>query len=139
VKDVLKDATTLVSALDNIEARDELWMHALYAKVPLLNLGISQMGTGKVEWTTVDHDQYGLSPVARINMMNYTEKNVTLKPCELIGFRGLGLNMGIAAAKALGIFKGLDPEKSVKNVKPGTLTAWSADMTSHQLSEVHAP
>jgi hypothetical protein len=64
-----------------------------------------------------------------------------LKPCELIAFRGLGLNVAIAAAKALGIWFGWDPEKQVVetlgvDVLPNTASTWSATNTGHQLVEM---
>lgn len=124
-----------VSALDNIAARDALWYWAKQFEKPLIHLGVSQAGTGNVEWTFKEHDTYSLSPLVRPK--DYTEGNVTMKPCELVGFRGLGLNVAIAGAKALCLFKGHDPDGTLpkEEVEKGMMTSWSATMTGHSLTE----
>lgn len=132
----------IISAVDNIPTRNLLWFYAKAHKVPLLTLGISQSGTGTVEWTWGDHDSYSLSPIATLGQSKKLESlaNVPkeLKPCELVAFRGLGLNMAVAAAKAVSIFKGFDAETVLDTeVLPRTmLTVWDATNTGHTLREI---
>jgi hypothetical protein len=134
---MLEDTTLLVSALDNVEAHDQLWYWAQKAKVPLLHLGISQGGTGRVEWTFGEHDSWSLSPIARLGQ-KYKDANVKLKPCELVGFRGLGLNTAMAGAKALGIWHGVDPEHEIEDVQPQMLTVWDCGLNFHKLEKSEA-
>lgn len=136
--ELLDDTEIIISALDNIPTRTLLWYYARAHRIPLLTLGISQQGTGTVEWTIGEYDTYSLSPIATLGQKKKLEAlaNVPkeLKPCELIAFRGLGLNVAVAAAKALGIYIGFDPEKVIDgNVLPGTATTWDATNTGHSL------
>lgn len=145
VMELLEGVDVIVSAVDNLPTRTLLWYHARAHKIPLLHLGVSQQGTGNVEWTWGTYDTWTMSPIATLGQtakLNSAE-NIPreLKPCELIAFRGLGLNVGIAAAKALGIFVGLDPEKAVNeslqlDVLPNTMSTWTATNTGHQLVKI---
>lgn len=133
--------TLIVSAVDNIPTRNLLWYYAKQHHIPLLTLGISQSGTGTVEWTWEEHDSYSLSPLATLGQQKKLGSlaNVPkeLKPCELVAFRGLGLNMAVAAAKAIGIFKGFDAE-TVLDQEPlprSVLTVWDATNTGHTLRQ----
>lgn len=130
----------IVSALDNIPTRNLLWYYTKQHNIPLLTLGISQSGTGTVEWTWKNHDSYSLSPLATLGqakkLASLSNVPKELKPCELIAFRGLGLNMAVAASKAIGIFKGFDPETVIGDPLPRThLTVWDATNTGHSLRE----
>jgi hypothetical protein len=142
---LLDDAKIIVSAVDNLPTRELLWYHARARRLPILHLGVSQGGTGNVEWTYGRYDTWSMSPILTLGQKKKMEsaENIPreLKPCELIAFRGLGLNVSVAAAKALGIFMGFDPEKVVNerlgvDVLPGTVTTWSATNTGHQLIEI---
>lgn len=137
VEKLLDGTDTLVSALDNIESRDHLWYWAKQFGKPMISLGVSQNGTGAVEWTHDEYCTYSLSPLVRPKDYSEAGAIVTLKPCELVGFRGLGLNVAIAGAKALGLYKGHDPDGSLPKaeVKRGLRTSWSATMTGHTLTE----
>jgi hypothetical protein len=137
VDKILEDTSLLVSALDNVEAHDRVWAWAIANKIPLLHLGISQGGTGRVEWTLGDHDSWSLSPIARLGQ-KYKDANVKLKPCELVGFRGLGLNTAMAGAKALGIWHGVDPEHELEDVQPQMLTVWDCGLNFHKLEKMEA-
>lgn len=137
-QELLDGSEIIVSALDNIPTRNLLWYYAKSHDIPLLTLGISQQGTGTVEWTFRAHDTYSLSPIATLGQKKKMESlaNVPkeLKPCELIAFRGLGLNMAVAGAKALGIYKGFDPEKVLPtDGLPGIMTTWDATNMGHSL------
>ncbi len=137
-----EEPSLIISAVDNLPTRDLLWYYAKQHKIPLLSLGISQQGTGTVEWTVSAHDSYSLSPLATLGqarkLAHASNIPKELKPCELIAFRGLGLNMAVAAAKAVGIYKGFDPEKvlSQEPLPRTVLTVWDATNTGHTLRDI---
>ena len=135
----LDDYDLLVDAVDNLPTRQWLWELGIKG-TPVLHLGVSQVGTGAVEWTLNDYDTFGLSPVA---LMQFSDKQQaglvalkTLKPCELIAFRGLGLNVALAGAKAAGIAFNIDPEHTVEPHAQSALTSWTASNLGHSLREV---
>lgn len=141
----LESADLLVCAVDNVPTRTLLWEYAVRKGKPLLNMGISQGGTGAVDWTAEKKDTNPFSGIQIAQMTPAQRKQLKAKPaqlppCELVAFRGLGLNTALAAAKALFIYLGLDAEGHVdpKNHHPeyGTVTIWLADNTSHKLLEV---
>lgn len=140
--ELLDGSELIVSALDNIPTRTLLWYYAKANRIPLLTLGISQAGTGTIEWTHGKHDTYSLSPLSTLGQKKKLDSLVNvpreLKPCELIAFRGLGLNVAVAASKAVGIFKGLDPEKVLEGRElPGVMTTWDATNTGHSLRSIY--
>jgi hypothetical protein len=142
IGEFLDEAKVIISAVDNLPTRELLWYYARANRVPLLSLGVSQQGTGNVEWTVGKYETWSMNPLGQKKKMESAE-NIPreLKPCELIAFRGLGLNVAIAAAKALGIWFGWDPEKQVVetlgvDVLPNTASTWSATNTGHQLVEM---
>lgn len=137
---LLEGSSVIISAVDNYPTRKLLWYYAKQYRIPLLHLGVSQSGTGNTEWTIGKHDSWSLSPLATIGQDIENAENIPkeLKPCELIAFRGLGLNTAVAAAKALGLFMGFDPEKVVNekmgyDVLPGAITVWDSTNTGHSL------
>lgn len=138
---MLDDYGIIISAVDNLPTRQLLWYFARAAKKPLLHLGVSQGGTGSVDWTWRDFDSWPLSPIALLGQTRYKEDvPKELRPCELIAFRGLGLNTALAGAKALGIFLGFDPEKHIEDdVLPRTITTWDVDTMGHRLRATEAP
>jgi hypothetical protein len=53
-------------------------------------------------------------------------------PCELARMRGVGLNVGFAAAMAVAIYFGFDPEAHLKGEPTQNwLTEWAATPTGH--------
>lgn len=138
VGQLLDDVDLVVSAVDNLETRQLLWYYCRGTRKPLLHLGVSQGGTGSVDWTVEDFDSWPLSPIALLGQKNYKEDiPKELRPCELIAFRGLGLNTALAGAKALGIFMGLDPEKTTgADVLPRTITTWDVGVNGHSVRDV---
>lgn len=134
IKDILGQATLIVDAVDHLPSRQLLWMYAKSQHIPCLHLGISQGGSGNVDWTYEDFDSWSLSPIATLGQPHIgTEKIEKLKPCELVAFRGLGLNVAIAAAKSTGLWWGLDPEGVTSDVLPRTLAVWRASNLGHEL------
>lgn len=135
----LKDADVVVCAVDNIPTRQLLWKNAITTAVPLLNVGISQGGTGAVDWTyeEIDTNPFAVSQGASDKELERWGKVDRLPPCELVGFRGLGLNMAMAATKALFILQGWDVEGHVhrpgRKASWGTFTVWQAEQAGHSL------
>ena len=136
----------IIDAVDNIPTRQLLWTYGVMENIPVLHTGLSQEGTGAVEWTYGDgFDNFSLSPIALIHKLpdeiEAMGKGVqTLPPCELIAFRGCGLNLTIAAAKAIFIYFGFDPEGEVLNdgnTGEKFLVSWFADNNSHTKGEIH--
>ena len=136
---LLADSLLLVSAADNYPCRLLLWQEAIKTGTPLLTLGVSQQGTGQVDWTLgTEFDSWSLSPVALGSRKPPTEMILpTLKPCDLIALRGLGLNTALAGAKAAMIYFGKDAEKYFGDAPPdiGTLTTWATTNASHKMLE----
>jgi hypothetical protein len=131
----------VVDAVDNLPTRQWLWELAVAHGVPVLHLGVSQGGTGAVEWTTPVYDSFSLSPVVLADRTPTATADavqlVTLPPCELVGMRGVGLNLAVAGAKAVAIALGFDAERAAPPAASNVLTTWSATNTSHTLVEVH--
>lgn len=131
----------IVCAVDNIPARQLLWKYAVGRDIPLLSMGISQGGTGSVEWTKLPFDNNSFSPMQLANVPEAKLKKMgevkKLPPCELVGFRGLGLNVALAAAKSYWIYRGFDPELHVlgqiEGGPKGMITSWQATNTGHKL------
>lgn len=146
--DILLDANVLVCAVDNIAARSFIWERSVAMNLPLLTMGISQGGTGSVDWTHITR-AVDTNPFSPMRLASLSEDRIaklgkvgSLPPCELVGFRGLGLNVALAAAKALWIFKGFDAEKEVfptAKGEPGTMTTWSATNNGHVMTSRVTP
>jgi len=141
--EILAGADIYVCAVDNIKARQLMWTKSIQNDVPLLNLGVSQQGTGSVDWTCmsngIDTNPFGLTQgQTEEQLAAYGQLNAELPPCELVGFRGVGLNMALAATKSLLILWGWDPEMVVHKTKGqqapwGTFTTWLARTDGHSL------
>lgn len=129
----------IIDAVDNLPTRLELWYYAKQHEIPLLHLSLSQGGTGCVEWSVNGHDSWVLSPINTRRKPIIPEVK-TLPPCELVGFRGVGLNLSLAAAKAVGLWYGRDPEMHAgRDVFPGTISVWTADNMGHVLRQLLQP
>ena len=115
----------IIDAVDNLAARHLLWGHGIAHGIPVMHMGLSQGGTGVVEWTFgMGRDSFSMSP---INMMNRPEPPApkTLKPCELIAHRATGFLIAHRGAVALGHLMGLDPEGEFPDLKGQSFaTTW---------------
>lgn len=136
-------ADILVCAVDNIKARQLLWSKSVQHSVPLLNLGVAQNGIGSVDWTYlpagIDTNPFALTQAQTDKQIeDWGKLDAALPPCELVGFRGVGLNMALAASKAFMILFGWDAEQVVHKEKGqmapwGTFTTWLARNDGHSL------
>lgn len=137
----LLDADIIVDAVDNLPTRHWLWELGRVQGYAVLHLGVSQQGTGAVEWTFGEYDTFSLSPIALADRSPESVAEGTrvekLRPCDLVRFRGLGLNTTLAGAKAVGIVCGMDPTEAAPPPERGTLTTWVSTNVGHQLIEVH--
>jgi hypothetical protein len=141
----LSKCALIVDAVDNLEARTEIWYAAGSLGIPVLHLGINQTGTGAVEWSwqKARVETWCLSPLVQAGSSVKPTKATapeTLPPCELVGFRGLGLNVAIAGAKAGAIWMGCDAEQHIGKTCPdGTMATFSADQMGHKLMSSELP
>lgn len=129
---LLRDSTLIVDAVDNLATRQLLWTYAMTRGVPVLHIGISELGTGKVEWTHPAHDTFSLAPKHTFGKTLVDPPSGVTPPCELARMRGVGINVGFAAAMAAAIAFGFDPEAHLHGEpSTGWLTDWAATPASH--------
>lgn len=138
------NASLVIDAVDNIPTRQWLWEAALRTKIPVMHLGVGEDGNGVVQWTVAEpfYDTFSLAPT-QLQLQGVTEEQLTkmskvkkLKPCELVGFRGVGLNLAVAGAKAAAIaLYGFNPENEDGLSGTRAYTTWSANNYAHTLIE----
>lgn len=125
--ELLKDAELVIDAVDNLETRQLLYGHGIVHKVPVLHIGISPLATGVVEWTYPGHETFSLRPAQTAGREIKDPESGVTPPCELARMRGVGLNIGFAAACAASIYCGFDAEGHLDGKEAqGTLTEWQA-------------
>lgn len=128
--ELLQGSTLVVDGVDNLETRQMLWGYARRTATPVLHIGISEQGTGKVEWSHPQHETFSLRPQVTVGKTIVDPQSGVTPPCELARMRGVGLNAGFAAACAAAIFLGFDPESHLKGETPtGWFTDWHATPT----------
>jgi len=129
---VLDGCDLLIDGVDNLATRQLLWGYGLRKDLPVLHLGISEQGTGKVEWTHRAHQTFSLRPDQTVGKEIIDPPSGVTPPCELARMRGVGLNIGFAAACAAAIYLGFDPESHLEGAAPlGTFTDWHATPTGY--------
>jgi hypothetical protein len=130
IDELLEDTSLVIDGVDNLATRQLLWGYAMRTGVPVLHLGISEQGTGKVEWTHRSHQTFSLRPDQTAGKDIPDPASGVTPPCELARMRGVGLNTGFAAACAAGIYFGFDPESHLEGeLTHGYLTDWHATPT----------
>lgn len=130
VDELLANASIVIDGVDNLATRQLLWGYGLRTTTPVLHLGITEQGTGKVEWTHPDHQTFGLSPANTVGKDLVDPPSGVTPPCELARMRGVGLNTGFAAACAAAIYLGFDPESHLEGIPTaGYFTDWQATPT----------
>lgn len=121
------DATLIIDGVDNLETRQLLWGYALRTGIPVLHIGITEQGTGKVEWSHPSKETFSLRPSQTAGKEIVDPPSGVTPPCELARMRGVGLNAGFAAACAAAIYFGFDPESHLQGQEPrGYATDWHA-------------
>ncbi len=127
------ELTLIVNAVDNLEARQNIWLMGQVEQVPVLHIGLSPIGTGKVEWSTPTIDFCSLSPAQTAGKDIPDPPSGVTPPCELVKLRALGWNTAHAAAKAAACYLGFDPDGLAPDpdASAGFCPAFHADMTSH--------
>lgn len=132
IKELLDDTVLVVDGVDNLVTRQLLWGYAMETGTPVLHIGISEQGTGKVEWSHPTHDTFSLAPQHTVGKTLVDPKSGVTPPCELARMRGCGLNVSFAAAKAAAIYFGFDPESHLEGEETyGWMTEWAATPASH--------
>lgn len=135
--DLLGDCALIVDGVDNLATRQLLWGEGLRRGVPVLHLGITQQGTGVVEWTHPEHRTFSLAPDVLLGKELVDPPSGVTPPCELARMRAAGLHVGFAAACAAAIYSGFDPEAFLAGSgetgdSRGWLTEWQASPTGFQ-------
>lgn len=132
MNELLEGSLLVVDGVDNLATRQLLWGYAQTSGVPVLHLGIAEQGTGRVEWSHPEHNTFALAPDKTVGKVITDPASGVTPPCELARMRGVGLNVGFAAAMAAGIYFGFDPEAHLKGeASNGWLTEWGATPMSH--------
>jgi hypothetical protein len=130
IEEYLLDASLIVDGVDNLATRQLLWAFGLQHGIPVIHLGISEQGTGKVEWTHPSHQTFSLRPDQTVGKDIPDPESGVTPPCELARMRGVGLNTGFAAACAASIYLGFDPESHLEGANThGIFTEWHATPT----------
>lgn len=137
--ELLDGADLIVDALDNLPARHAVWNQGMKHGTPILHMGINEFGTGEVEWTWATMQGWHLSPIKLGAQTIEPGEQPKHPPCHLVQMRGLGLNLGLAAAKATTLFMGEDIEE-IFNESPqlpgyAVLTYWTATRQSHRMDK----
>ena len=101
VRELLEGCELVVDGVDNLATRQLLWAHAQESNVPVVHIGITQMGTGSVEWSHPKHDTFSLSPRKTVGKTIIDPASGVTPPCELARMRGVGLSVGFSAAMAV--------------------------------------
>lgn len=124
--DTLLDGSVLVvDGVDNLATRQLLWGYAQRTAVPVLHLGISEQGTGRVEWSHPEHNTFGLAPQHTVGKVIKEPVSGVTPPCELARLRGTGLGVGFCGAVAAAMFFGFDAEAHYDGASTaGLATEW---------------
>lgn len=131
---LLQGAVMIIDGVDNLATRQLLWGYGMASGIPVLHLGIAsdEQSTGKVEWSHPKHDTFSLSPIHTAGREIRDPKSGETPPCELARMRGVGLNVGFAAAMSAAIYLGFDPESNLQGREPrGWMTEWAGTQMSH--------
>lgn len=132
INELLADSVLIIDGVDKLAVRQLLWGYAMSNGIPVLHLGIAEVGTGKVEWTHPKHDTFTLSPAHTFGKEVVDPPSGITPPCELARMRGVGLNVGFAAATAAAIYLGFDPESHLNGEQPQHwMTEWAGTQMSH--------
>lgn len=129
IDELLGEASLVVDAVDNLATRQLLWGYCLGRQIPCLHLGITETGTGTVEWSHPEHDTFALAP-HRVGSRVITDPESGVKPpCELAKMRSVGWLTSYAAAIAWAIYWGFDPNGFFESndAARGFLTNWETN------------
>lgn len=130
---LLHGARVIVDAVDNNKTRQLLYGYGLGQQVPVLHLGISEMGTGTVDWSHPEHDTFALSPAKQAGKPPIKDpKTSHLPPCELASMRSVGWNTSYCAAMALALYLGFDAWGWIQGDPRGWMTEWQANRQGYQ-------
>lgn len=132
IDELLGGAFLVIDAVDNLATRQLLYNWGLVHQVPVLHLGISQMGTGVIEWSHPQHDTFHLAPQRQAGKPPAAEPaSGVLPPCELVRMRVVGWLTGHAGALAAAIFQGFDPMEYLQGQDSyGWMTNWTTNTTT---------
>ena len=133
----LDEECIIVDCVDNLAARELLWLTGTSNVIPVMHVGMFQGGTGLVSWNYKSFDSFPLSPANRgvkYAAMTTVKDPAKLPPCELNGMRGMTLNTVMAARDALFLFMGYDLTGQFRTLfeengkVTGTMTHWNTSL-----------
>jgi len=132
----------LLDMVDNIKARELLWLYSIRQDVPCLHVSVGKAGHGKAVWSVRNHDHFNIGIKAKLQGNSAQDmeavEDVKDPPCKLIEFAGLCIQAGLAAGKAVTIFAGKDPEAyfgGEVSPDPGTMVAFRVLRDGHMIDQ----
>jgi len=132
----------LLDMVDNIKARELLWLYSIRQDVPCLHVSVGKAGHGKAVWSVRNHDHFNIGIKAKLQGNSAQDmesvQDVKDPPCKLIEFAGLCIQAGLATGKAVTIFSGRDPEAyfgGEVNPDPGTMVAFRVFRDGHAIDQ----
>lgn len=142
LKIIPEGTQVILDMVDNIKARELLWLYSIRQNVPCLHVSVGKAGHGKAVWSVKNHDHFNIGIKARLqgNTAHDLESIQDVKdpPCKLIEFAGLCIQAGLVTGKAITIFSGVDPEAyfggEVKPT-PGTMVAFRIFRDGHEVDK----
>lgn len=142
IEDLIKPSETrlLLNMVDNAHARTLLWMMSVKHDIACMHSGVSKAGHGTVIWTAKGYDHWfnmGIKGRLQGNAKQNAEaaNDEKLPPCELLEFGSLCIQTSMAAAKAVTMYFGRDPEKNFGGEVPpdGTMVCFKTLPDFHQV------
>jgi len=136
---IIPEETQIVlDMVDNIKARELLWLYSLRRDIPCLHVSVSKAGHGKVVWSVKNHDHFNIGVKAQLQGNSAQDmeavQDVKDPPCKLVEFSGLCIQAGMAASKAVTLWAGKDPEAYFGgeiSPDPGTMVAFRVLRDAH--------
>lgn len=107
--DLLEGATLIIDSVDNVPTRQLLNMAGTALKVPVMHLGISKKGSGRIDWTAPGFSTFPYTVEAMAGRKMADDDGGGEPPCEMFAHLPNGLMLVGAATKALCLYYGKDP------------------------------
>jgi len=140
---IIPDDTQIVlDMVDNIKARELLWLYSIRKDVPCLHVSVGKAGHGKAVWSVRNHDHFNIGVKAKLQGNSAQDmaavQDVKDPPCKLVEFASLCIQAGMATGKAITLFAGKDPEAYFGGeVEPtlGTMVAFRMLRDGHMIDQ----
>lgn len=135
---ILGKAGLIVGAVDNIEARDLMWLAANSLSIPYVDVGIGPVSFS-VGWVADDIDSTQFNPLLRLGRKPDTREKAKDPPCTLVGTRMMAAIATEGLAKSIMVFLyGQDPSQLIpalvdRDAMPGDVISWIGGGTAFDL------